>query len=83
MENDSLQAKEEVGCKSKKLKKSQEEWQKKLAEMEEGLRILPSLLATSSHMYQEVLLQPVPATINLTSKLLYSGIELWPVTSNC
>ena len=29
-----LWAKEEAGCKSKKLKKSQEEWQKNLAEME-------------------------------------------------
>ena len=36
MEN-SLWVKEEAGCKCKKLKKSQEEWQKKIAEIEKGL----------------------------------------------
>ena len=34
-----------------------------------GLSNLPWLLATSSYMYQEVLLQPVQAAINLKSKL--------------
>lgn len=32
-----LWANEEVGCNSKKLKKSQEEWQQNLAEIEKGL----------------------------------------------
>ena len=33
----SLWVKGEAGCKCKKLKKSQEEWQKKIAEIEKGL----------------------------------------------
>ena len=39
-----LWAKEEVGCNSKKLKKSQKEWQKHLTKMEEGLRFKQSSL---------------------------------------
>ena len=70
MEN-SLWVKEEAGCKCKELKKSQEEWQKKFLKLGRacGLSNLPWLLATSSYMYQEVLLQPVQAAINLKSKL--------------
>ena len=65
-----------VGCKSKKLKKSQKEWQKNIAETEEGLWFTQSsLIVTSNH--QEVLLQPVLTTINLKSKLLSNGIEPW------
>ena len=66
-----------VGCKSKKLKKSHEEWQKNIAEMEElGLWFTQSsLIVTSNH--KEVLLQPVQTTINLKSKLLSNGIEPW------
>ena len=37
-----------VECKSKKLKKSQEEWQKNLAEMEEGLQFKKSSLIACS-----------------------------------
>ena len=63
-----------VECKSKKLKKSHEEWQKNIAEMEEGLWFTQSsLIVTSNH--QEVLLQPVQTTINLKSKLLSNEIE--------
>lgn len=65
-----------VGCKSKKLKKSHEEWQKNIAEMEEGLWFTQSsLIVTSNH--KEVLLQPVQTTINLKLKLLSNGIEPW------
>ena len=61
-----------VGCKSKKLKKSHEEWQKNIAEMEESL-----WFTQSSLNHKEVLLQPVQTTINLKSKLLSNGIEQW------
>ena len=53
-----LWAKIEVGCKSKKLKKSQEKWQKNLAVMEEGLWFKQSSrgapAASSSHYELEI-----------------------------
>ena len=74
-----LWANEEVGCNRKKLKKSQEEWQQNLAEIEKGLwfeqscRIFcnqqPSRgapAASSSHYKFEI-------------KLLSKGIEPWSV----
>ena len=72
-----------IGCKSKKLKKCQDEGKKNLLKWRRacGLSNLPWLLATSN--YQEVLLQQVQVTINSKSKLLSSGIEPWSVMWNC
>ena len=66
-----------VGCKCKKVKKSQEEWQKNLAETEEGLWFKqPSLIACTQQL-------STSTAINLKSKLLSSGIEPWSVMWNC
>ena len=61
---------EEIGCKGKKLKKLQEEWQNNLAEMEEGIRFKNSCLIACNQ-------QPLRGAATANSKLLSSGIELW------
>ena len=76
-------ANEEVGCRSKKLKKSKEEWQKNFAVMEEDWQFEQSSLIACNQQLSRVLLQWGQVTINLKSKLLSSGIEPWSVMWNC
>ena len=68
-----------VECKSKKLKKSKDEWQNSFAEMEKGLQFKQSSLISCNQEPSRGAAAASSSHYKLEIKLLSSGIEPWSV----
>lgn len=73
----SLTVSQGVQLKSRKLNKSQEEWQKNLAEMEEGLYIKQFSLIACTQQLSRGAATASSSHVNLKSELTSGGLEPW------